>query len=99
MVTFYKVTEISWWLGKLLVSVPFYSMVNLVAERKVVPELMQSEFTGSNLAQAALDLLNNPVVLAQMRADLATIRDSLRRDSDPLAEAARLLVSRYLQED
>ncbi len=99
MVTFYKVTEISWRLGKLLVSVPFYTMVNLVAERKVVPELMQSEFTGSNLAQAALDLLNNPAALHQMRADLAQIRDSLRRDSDPLAEAARLLVDRYLNED
>ena len=99
MVTFYKVTEISWRLGKLLVSVPFYSMVNLVAERKVVPELMQSEFTGPNLAQAALDLLNHPAALAHMRADLATIRDSLRRDSDPLAEAAILLVRRYLKED
>ena len=42
MVTFYKVTPLSWVAGKLLVDVPFYSMVNLIAGRAVVPELMQS---------------------------------------------------------
>ena len=42
MVTFYKVTPPSWLAGKLLVDVPFYSMVNLIAGRAVVPELMQS---------------------------------------------------------
>ena len=41
MVTFYRVTPLSWVLGKLLVDVPFYSMVNLIAGRAVVPELMQ----------------------------------------------------------
>lgn len=98
MVTFYKVTGVSWLLGKLLVSVPFYTMVNLVAERKVVPELMQSECTGPHLAQAALDLLNHPPALQQMRAELAAIRSSLRRESNPLAEAAQLLATRYLKE-
>src|SRR5262249_53990222 len=43
MVTFYRVAALSWLLGKLLVRVPFYSMVNLVAGRAVVPELMQRE--------------------------------------------------------
>jgi lipid-A-disaccharide synthase len=47
MVTFYRVTGLSWWIGKLLVRVPFYSMVNLIAGRAVVPELMQNQMTGS----------------------------------------------------
>jgi lipid-A-disaccharide synthase len=98
MVTFYRVTEVSWLLGKLLVSVPFYTMVNLVAERQVVPELMQSELTGPKLARAALDLLETPGALSTMRAELATIRESLRRESDPLAEAAKILAARYLKE-
>ena len=46
MVTFYRVTGLSWAIGKLLVDVPFYSMVNLIAQEKVVPELMQDEMTG-----------------------------------------------------
>ena len=46
MVTFYKVTLPSWLAGKFLVDVPFYSMVNLIAGRAVVPELMQGQMTG-----------------------------------------------------
>ncbi len=52
MVTFYKVTPPSWLAGKLLVRVPFYSMVNLIAGRAVVPELMQSRMTGENAGRA-----------------------------------------------
>ncbi|MCX6587130.1 MAG: lipid-A-disaccharide synthase [Acidobacteria bacterium] len=98
MVSFYRVTAISWLLGKLLVSVPFYTMVNLVAGRCVVPELMQTELTGANLARAALHLLETPGALATMRAELAGIRHTLRRETDPLAEAARVLADRYLKE-
>jgi len=98
MVSFYRVTAISWLLGKLLVSVPFYTMVNLVAGRRVVPELMQTELTGANLARAALHLLETPGALATMRAELAGIRHTLRRETDPLAEAARVLADRYLKE-
>ena len=50
MVTFYKVSPPSWMAGKFLVRVPFYSMVNLIAGRAVVPELMQGRMTGGALA-------------------------------------------------
>ncbi len=46
MVTYYRVNTLSWTFGRHLVKVPYYSMVNLVAGRRVVPELMQSEMTG-----------------------------------------------------
>src|ERR1035441_2644638 len=51
MVTFYKVTAASWLAGKFLVDVPFYSMVNLIAGRAVVPELMQSQMSGGELTR------------------------------------------------
>ena len=47
MVTFYRVNRLSWWMGRFLVSVPFYSMVNLIAGRRVVPELMQERLSGT----------------------------------------------------
>ena len=60
MVTYYKVTTPSWLAGKLLVDVPFYSMVNLIAGRAVVPELMQSRMTGENIAAEARAPLTDP---------------------------------------
>jgi len=43
VVAFYKVNRLSWWMGKYLVRVPHYTMVNLVAGREVIPELMQDQ--------------------------------------------------------
>src|SRR5215471_19132591 len=77
MVTFYKVTAASWLAGKFLVDVPFYSMVNLIAGRAVVPELMQSQMTGENLAREVRRLLDDPAARAEMKQGLADVRDKL----------------------
>ncbi len=77
MVTFYKVTTPSWILGKLLVDVPFYSMVNLIAGRKVVPELMQGDMAGERIAAEAERLLTDPAVRETMQAGLAEVRARL----------------------
>jgi len=77
MVTFYKVTTPSWLLGKLLVKVPYYTMVNLIAGRRVVPELMQGQMTGSRIAQEALRLLRDADERARMLAGLKEVRRRL----------------------
>jgi len=98
MITFYRVTWLSWVLGKPLVRVPFYSMVNLIAGKKIVPEIMQGDANGPRLAAEALALLDNSAALAEMRAGLATVRDSLSGDADPVESAADIVES-YLQKE
>jgi lipid-A-disaccharide synthase len=77
MVTFYRVTGPSWVAGRFLVKTPFYCMVNLIAGRKVVPELMQSEMTGENIAAAARALLVEGPEREKMKAGLTEVRDRL----------------------
>jgi lipid-A-disaccharide synthase len=77
LVTFYKVTGLSWLAGKFLVEVPFYCMVNLIAGRAVVPELMQSQMTGERIAAEARKLLADEGARAAMRAGLAEVRARL----------------------
>jgi lipid-A-disaccharide synthase len=88
MVTFYKVTGLSWWMGRFLVDVPFYSMVNLVAGEKVVPELMQAEFTAEKLAEAALPLLKDSEARDRMKSGLQRVAARLAGDCDPMQRAA-----------
>ena len=88
MVTFYQVTAASWLAGKFLVDVPFYSMVNLIAGRAVVPELMQSQMTGANLARHALRLLNDERARAEMKSGLAEVRRKLAGGSAAPQRAA-----------
>jgi lipid-A-disaccharide synthase len=94
MVTFYRVNQLSWWMGKALVRVPFYTMVNLVAGRKIVPELIQNEMTPERLAHEALALLEGHAARESMRRDLAEVAESLAGKDHPLEVAAALVENR-----
>jgi lipid-A-disaccharide synthase len=91
MVTFYRVNNLSWWMGKALVRVPFYSMVNLVAGRRIVPELIQDQMTAEGLAREALALLESEAAREGMRQDLAEVAQKLSGTQDPLETAASLI--------
>jgi len=88
MVTFYKVTGLSWAIGRLLVNVPFYSMVNLIAGKRVVPELMQNEMTGEHLAAEASRLLNHEAERVKMKEELACVSAVLLGGGDAIVGAA-----------
>jgi lipid-A-disaccharide synthase len=91
MVTFYRVNPMSWVLGKMLVSVPFYSMVNLVAGRAVVPELMQGAMTGERLAAEAMQLLRDDGRRLRMRDELAEVSRRLTGEGDAMAKACAVI--------
>jgi len=95
MVTFYRVNSLSWWMGKALVRVPFYSMVNLVAGSRIVPELIQDQMTAESLAREALALIENDDRRESMRRDLVEVARKLSGPEDPM-EVAAALVEKHL---
>jgi lipid-A-disaccharide synthase len=97
MVTFYRVNNLSWWMGKALVRVPFYSMVNLVAGRKIVPEFIQDQMTAENLARETVALLESETAREGMRRDLAEVTEKLSGPDDPLEVAAALIENRLAE--
>jgi lipid-A-disaccharide synthase len=97
MVTFYKVTSLSWMAGKFLVNIPFYSMVNLIAERAVVPELMQDQMTGEALAREVNRLLMDAGARQEMKAGLAAVKDKLAQTGLPAPRRAAALIEDILE--
>ena len=95
MVTFYRVNAVSWALGRHLVRAPFLSMVNLVAGRKIVPELMQNEMRGENLAAEALRLLSDGAARDRMRHDLSEVAARVSTHAEPLEYAAALINEQF----
>ena len=77
MVVVYRLAPLTYRLGKPFVRVDMYAMANLVAGRRVVPELIQEAFTPEAVASAALEILTNPARAAEMRADLREVRTKL----------------------
>ncbi|HEX4750785.1 MAG TPA: lipid-A-disaccharide synthase [Bryobacteraceae bacterium] len=93
MVTFYKVNPLSWYGGRHLVKVPFLSMVNLIAEQRIVPELIQHDMTPGNLASAAQELLIDRDKVHEMQRELARVKEMLTPMHDPLCYVAQHIVA------
>jgi len=91
-VVVYRLSWISWIVGRLLVRVPFVSLVNLLAGRRLVPELLQSDCSGARIAQSAAPLLG------QGEARDAQI-DGMRRIREALAPAGSLGAARRAAEE
>jgi lipid-A-disaccharide synthase len=91
MVTFYRVNALSWILGRWLVRAPFFSMVNLVAGRRIVPELIQRDMTAERIAASAVHLLEDESSRAAMQRDLAEVAEKLRSSRDPMDLAAECI--------
>jgi len=98
MVTFYRVNALSWILGRWMVKAPFLSMVNLVAGRKIVAELIQKDMTPEGLATEASRLLGDEDARARMRAELAEAANTLRSENDPM-EMAAACIDRVLENE
>src|SRR5882757_3568102 len=77
MIVVYRVTPLTAMLAKPLVRTAHFAMVNLIAGRRVVPELIQNDFTAEKVAGQTLRLLRDPAAVAAMRADLAEVRRKL----------------------
>jgi lipid-A-disaccharide synthase len=88
MVTFYRVNALSWLIGRWLVKAPFLSMVNLVAGKEVVPELIQHDMTVEKLAGEASKLLEDSEARDRMKAGLAQVAEKLKTRRDPMETAA-----------
>jgi lipid-A-disaccharide synthase len=77
MVVVYRVSPTSAFVLKRMVRSPFIAMVNLIAGRRVVPELIQDQFTSAAIEQEVCKLLESPDARDEMKAGLAEVRAKL----------------------
>ncbi|MCD5976078.1 lipid-A-disaccharide synthase [Pseudomonas quasicaspiana] len=90
MVVAYRMAPLTFWILKRLVKSPYVSLPNLLAQRLLVPELLQDEATPDALVQQLLPLLDDGLV---QTAGFDEIHRTLRRDaSNQAAEAVLNLI-------
>lgn len=77
MVLLYRTDRVTYRLARWLIRVPWIGLVNLVAGRPVVPELIQDEATGERLYEEARRLLDDPAAYDDMKRALAAVKASL----------------------
>jgi lipid-A-disaccharide synthase len=94
MVIVYRLAPLSYWVGRLLVKVPFIGLPNILSEKGIVRELIQDAASPENIAHEILHILNDEGYAATMRTDLAKVRDIIgtREGSVELAQLAETML-------
>lgn len=77
MVVVYRLSAATAWVARRLVRTLFFAMPNLIAGRRVVPELIQNDFTPERVAKEARRLLDSPEEREKMKRDLGEVRSKL----------------------
>lgn len=95
MVIVYRLSPLTYLLGKPFVRVDTYGMVNLIAGRRIVTELIQGGFTPEAVAEETVPLLTDEARARHMRGALAQVREKLggpgasRRAAEAVLNVAR----------
>jgi len=96
----YRVSPVTYAIAKRVVKVPHVAMANLIAGKRVVPELIQHDFTAANIVQRLVPLLPDGPARESMKEDLAAIRTALLKpaaesgnnQSSAIARAAEIVI-------
>ena len=96
VVAFYRISPLTYRAGRRFVKIGHYSIVNILAGKPLVPELIQGEFTAENLARETLRVLGSESARRAMRDGFLEIRKSLgegRASENAARELERFLVT------
>jgi lipid-A-disaccharide synthase len=74
----YRVSPLTYFLGRSRVKVPHFAMVNLIAGREIVPELVQDDFTATKVVARVKEILPDGQARDRMIEDLAAVKTLLR---------------------
>lgn len=77
VIAFYRISPLTYRAGRRFIKISQYSIVNILAGKPIVPELIQGDLTAANLAREALRVLGSESVRREMRAEFLDIRKSL----------------------
>jgi lipid-A-disaccharide synthase len=94
-VVVYRLAPLTWLLGRRLVKLDTFAMANLIAGRRIVPELIQSNLTATNIVHELQNMLPDGPHRSRMIADLNAVQEKLRENNHlepPAARAARAIL-------
>lgn len=77
MIIVYKISPLSYFIGKLFVRVENIGLVNIIAGKTIVPELIQNDANGARIAREALSILGDETKKQTMIRELEAIRSRL----------------------
>jgi lipid-A-disaccharide synthase len=97
MVIVYRGSELNWRLIRPLIKLDMFGMVNLIAGRRIVPELIQHDCTGSRIEREASAILTNSSIRSEMKRELSRIAALLKEGGGNASTSAARAVMAALE--
>ncbi|MGB6782955.1 MAG: hypothetical protein WBE36_12910, partial [Terracidiphilus sp.] len=96
-VVVYRVSPLTYAIAKRVVTVPHVAMVNLIAQKRVITELIQNDFTASNIVSQLRPLLPDGPRRQSMMKELAEVRGTLRARPESAAQPSAGAIARVAE--
>lgn len=93
----YRMSFITALVGKIVLKVPYVSLVNLILQKKAVPELLQYDFTAKNIAKHLRELLPGGSQREMQVNSYQELRELLGKES--ASKKAAIIIAEHLQKD
>lgn len=94
MVTFYKLHWLTYLIAKFLVKIPYYSLPNIIAGKKVIEELIQADATPENLAAEIEKLMNVETAQIQVMQHLTMHKQLISGNTEDPVQAIRKVLEK-----
>ncbi|MBF7682730.1 lipid-A-disaccharide synthase [Acinetobacter sp. B5B] len=92
MVTFYKLNPLTYWLVKTMIKIPYVSLPNIIAGKKVIAELVQQEATPESLAREIQHLMNHEQAQIQKMQHLSMHKQLISGETEDPVHAILTLI-------
>ena len=90
----YQVSQITFWIARYLANTRFIGLVNILAGKEIVPELLQNDFNSKKVAETGIRLLQDKDYRENMISELEKTR-SMLGDPGAYEKAARCIENKF----
>jgi lipid-A-disaccharide synthase len=91
----YKINIINFWIMKFLVKVKFVNIINIINNKEIIPELLQSECNAKEIYNSVVYFLNNPDLAKSQLEDIKKTLQNIKSET-PSSEKVSTILSQYL---
>ncbi len=86
----YKVSPLTFLIGRILTSINYLGLPNLIADREIVRELLQEECNPETVAEVSLEIIKNKQVYKRIKGDLKLVKEALG-EKGAISRTAKLI--------
>ena len=89
----YKMNFINFYLAKFLLNIKFVNMINIINNREVIPELIQSECNADEIFKSVYYFLKKPDLISKQKDEIKKTLETLTSPSSSSEEASNIILS------